>query len=224
MGGDCVKALICVKQIEQVVSLGNRKICIEPGTLITAAAQDLAKEKGITFEMEDNRSSKKKGSFPAVQTFAGQRKNFDKEFILQLVKEVLKSQGMLVHKPYEATVDRESGLKIVRGNSITYDVLDTKQCNTQVTCQEVIHQNEAQTCAGFLTMNDSTVQWTLSGYEETDMIVEGKVTININGNTYTAQQGDVIFIPEKSDVVWNVDEHVKLFYTRYFANKKRGLK
>ena len=72
--------------------------------------------------------------------------------------------------------------------------------------------------SGFLTIDHSSFTWTLSRYEETDIILEGSLSITIDGKTYRASQGDVLFIPKDSTVIWNAEDHVKLFYTTYSAD------
>ena len=70
--------------------------------------------------------------------------------------------------------------------------------------------------AGFLKIIDSTFPWHLS-YDEIDFIMEGDVTIKINGKEYTAYTGDIIYIPKGSDVIWSAKEYTKLLYITYPA-------
>ena len=55
--------------------------------------------------------------------------------------------------------------------------------------------------AGFLVIENSKFDWELT-YEEIDYVIEGTLTVEINGKTYTAYPGDVLFVPAGSKVVW----------------------
>ena len=46
----------------------------------------------------------------------------------------------------------------------------------------------------------------------------GILSITSNGKTYYASQRDVLFIPKDATVVWNAEDHVKLFYSTYPAD------
>ena len=132
------------------------------------------------------------------------------------MRQVLLSRGQAA-EPYIAEKD-VSGLKVVRGHSVSYEVFDTGNPVTCVKYQEVVSKAESHMSSGFLTIDHSSFTWTLSGYEETDIILEGSLSITIDGKTYRASQGDVLFIPQDSTVIWNAEDHVKLFYTTYPAD------
>lgn len=215
-----MKDLICVGQVKAAILSGTVKIYIKPGTLITAAAQDLAKEKGLHFVVKDESNLQNSSSDAAAFVQIEPQQENNKELILQLVRQVLQSQGLLAETPYDAAVEGKSGLKVVRGDSVRYHAFDATQRNVNVTCQEVIHPQKSRIRSGFLIVDHSDFKRTLMGYEETDIIMEGQLTIAINGSTYTARQGDVIFIPENADVLWSTAGYAKLFYNRYITGGK----
>jgi len=45
-----LKLLISTEEIEQYAKQGLTKVCIDPATIVTAAARDLASQKGISFD------------------------------------------------------------------------------------------------------------------------------------------------------------------------------
>ena len=118
--------------------------------------------------------------------------------------------------PYVAERDG-GGLKVVRGNSVKFDVFDTGNPDNKVFYQELISKDESSMSAGFLTIEKSSFEWELT-YEEIDYVIEGTVTVSINGKTYTAYPGDVLYVPSGSKVVWGSPDKAKLFYTTYPAN------
>ena len=51
-----------------------------------------------------------------------------------------------------------------------------------------------------------------------DYVIEGTLTITIDGKTYTAHAGDVLFVPANSKVVWGSPDRARVFYATYPAN------
>ena len=63
----------------------------------------------------------------------------------------------------------------------------------------------------------STFAWDLS-YEEIDYVISGTVSVQIDGQTYVAREGDVIYVPSGSSVVWGSPDRAKIFYTTFPSN------
>ncbi|HEM5162029.1 TPA: DUF861 domain-containing protein [Streptococcus suis] len=185
----------------------NQSICyIEKGTIITPAAQDEAKKYGITFECCANK---------AVDT----EQQITADEILYILKNLLtntsdKSEKEM--KPYRF-VSHTNGMKLVRGSTVRMDDFDTGNPNTKVGFQELVGQHESKMSAGFLTIDHSKFSWKLP-YEEIDYIISGTVTVEIDGQTFVAREGDVLYIPSGSDVIWGSPDNAKLFYTTYPSN------
>ena len=59
--------------------------------------------------------------------------------------------------------------------------------------------------------------WHLT-YEEIDYVIEGTLTVAVNGKTFTAKAGDILFVPSGSQVVWGSPDQAKIFYSTYPAN------
>ncbi|WP_105147202.1 cupin domain-containing protein [Streptococcus suis] len=185
----------------------NQSICyIEKGTIVTPAAQDEAKKYGISFERCANRSTDTEQQITADE-------------ILDILKNLLihnsdKSANNM--RPYRF-VSHTNGMKLVRGSTVRMDDFDTGTPNTKVGFQELVGQHESKMSAGFLTIESSKFAWKLP-YEEIDYVISGTVTIEIDGQTFVAREGDVLFIPSGSDVVWGSPDNAKLFYTTYPSN------
>ncbi len=124
--------------------------------------------------------------------------------LLQEMLQCLKGKDL----PFKAECD-PNGLKVVRGNSVKMDVFDTGNPNAKVQFQELVSKEESKMSAGFLIIENSKFDWELT-YEEIDYVIEGTLTVEINGKTYTAYPGDVLFVPSGSKVVWG--SQIKLGY------------
>jgi ethanolamine utilization protein EutQ len=214
-----MKKLISVKDVEAFEKQGQKVVCIDKKTIITPAAKDAAKIYGIEFSFEKV-SFEEKPSVPA-NLYGGE---IDSNLIYTALK-ALADKGLLKGlmdalnlqaKPYQAERDG-GGLKIVRGNTVKYDVFETGNPNDKVFYQELISKDESQMSAGFLTIEQSSFEWDLT-YEEVDYVIEGTVMVTINGKTYTAYPGDVLYVPKGSKVIWGSPDKARIFYTTYPAN------
>ena len=212
-----MKKLICVKDVEAVEKQGQKVLYINCKTIITPAAKDAAKVFGIEFSTEQKSSESELSNL--ANSNSGE---IDSQMIYTMLK-ALSDKGLLKGlleslptAPYMAERDG-GGLKLIRGNSVKFDVFDTGNPANKVFYQELISKDESSMSAGFLTIEKSSFEWELT-YEEIDYVIEGTVTVSINGKTYTAYPGDVLYVPSGSKVVWGSPDKAKIFYTTYPAN------
>ena len=221
-----MKKLICVQEVEDLIKQGKSKFYVDTDIIITPSAKDLAKANGIVFTNELPECETPK--LCEVQSVDSVKTNID-ELDVNMIFKVFKTmmeKGLLQdvlatlnntkNTPYDADCD-SSGLKVVRGNTVKMDIFDTGNPNAKAYFQELVSKDEAKISAGFLIIEDSKFDWELT-YEEIDYVIEGTLTIEINGKTFTAYPGDVLFVPSGSKVVWGSPDKVKVFYATYPAN------
>ena len=204
-----MKKLICVKDVDLIEQQGQKIIYIDERTIITPAARDAAKIYGIDF-------SSKQESYKASAPITNNQQ-IDSEMIYKALN-IMMDKGLLngfmdqlSAPPYVAEKDN-GGLKVVRGNTVRFDKFHTTNPNETVFHQELMCTDESSMRAGFLTIEKSSLERELS-YDEINYIIEGNLTITINGKTFNAYPGDVVFVPSNSKVVWNSSDQAKLFYT-----------
>jgi len=215
-----MKKLICAKDIEALILKGEKILYVDGSEIITPSAQDLAKNNGIVFTTE--------APAPKVQDLGVNKTpsidNIDSEMLLGFFRKMM-DKGLLEEMlqclkqknlPFEAECD-PNGLKVVRGNTVKMDVFDTGNPNAKAYFQELVSKKESKMSAGFLVIENSKFDWELT-YEEIDYVIEGTLTVEINGKTYTAYSGDVLFVPSGSKVVWGSPDKARVFYTTYPAN------
>jgi len=216
-----LKKLVCADAIKAAAEKGEKVFCVECNTIITPAAKDLAKELGVEFTETSSASGMHSCNDRSKKD--SQDKFIDKDLIVQIVKAVLANSLLSSNAvtssdpPFLAEGDPKSGLKIVRGRSVKYETFETGAPGTNVAYREVISKADSQMSAGFLTIEKSSFEWELC-YEEIDIILEGSLSITMDGETYEAYQGDVLFVPKGSKVTWGSSGYVKLFYVTYPAN------
>ncbi len=212
-----MKRLITVKEVEALAKEGKKILYMESNTIITPSAKDMAKASGIEFSTQPAPCSD--SACEVVKAGTG---GVDSELIYKALKAMM-DQGLLQGildsasgKPYTSESDC-GGLKVVRGNSVKMDYFDTGNPDNKVYFQELISKDESQMSAGFLTIEKSSFEWDLT-YEEIDYVIEGTLTVTINGKTFTAYPGDVLFVPSGSKVIWGSPDKARVFYTTYPAN------
>ncbi|WFD12344.1 cupin domain-containing protein [Tepidibacter hydrothermalis] len=214
-----MKRLICAKDIEAAKKQGEKIVYIDSNTIITPSAKDVAKFCEIEFSTEQKPAEVVKVSEQMKVSEGG----LDSEMIYKLLK-IMMDKGLLNEmldsisnpKPYECE-SACNGLKVVRGNSVKFDVFDTGNPDAKVYYQELISKDESSMSSGFLTIDHSKFDWELT-YEEIDYVIEGSVTVTIGGKALTAYPGDVLYIPSGSKVTWESNDKAKLFYVTYPAN------
>lgn len=221
-----MKKVICVRDIKEIISKGQKVILIEKGDIITPSAKDAAVEFGIKIEYACcNDGDKKNTQMESICTkiiSKANDENVDYDMIYRIVREMLTASGQIANdKNSETCFTKErdsSGLLLIKGDTITCDPFDTGNPSENVGMKDIVNIRESNNMgAGFMSIDHSDFAWKLN-YEEFDYIVEGHLNITINGKTYSGEKGDVFFIPKDSDIVWNAPDYCKIFYTTFPAN------
>lgn len=70
---------------------------------------------------------------------------------------------------------------------------------------------------GLMVMERTTFPWTLN-YDEIDYVVEGTLSILIDGKCVTAGPGEIILIPKGSSIQFSVKDKARFLYFVYPAN------
>lgn len=214
-----MKKLICAKDMEKFAATGEKLFYVAKDMIITPSAKDIAKVSKIEFTTEEPVKQCSLAVSPKLS-----EDNLDLETMMKVFKTMM-DKGLLEEMleclkgsslPYKAEC-APNGLKVVRGNSVKMDVFDTGNPEVKAHYQELVSKEESKMSAGFLTIENSRFDWELT-YEEVDYVIEGTLTVEINGKTFTAYPGDVLFVPSGSNVVWGSPDKAKIFYTTYPAN------
>ena len=211
-----MKKLICAKDIDALIQKGEKQLFIEAKTLVTPSARDAAQANDIEIVV----GTPVVESAPQAEACVAQA--CDAGISSDMIYTVLKSmveKGMLQDifgqdLPY-VSESHDSGLKLVRGSSVKMEKLDTGNAGDKVSYRELVGKPQGKLSAGFLEVEDSRFDWELS-YEEIDYVVEGSLTVEVDGKSFTAHAGDMFFLPNGSKVVMSADK-ARVFYATYPA-------
>jgi ethanolamine utilization protein EutQ len=233
-----MKRLISVKNVDDAEKQGKKVIYIDSDTIITPSAKDAARASEIEFSTEtpvcDAKSSSEGKAFESVKACDSKSScdgmaselakacdgGIDADTIYKVFKAMM-DKGLLdgildsvSDKPYMAESD-PNGLKVVRGKSVKMEVLDTGNPNDKVFYQEIVNADDGCSMnAGFITIEDCKFEWE-TACEEIYYVVEGTLTVAVNGKVYTANSGDSVFFPKGAKLEFGSPDKMKAFYATY---------
>lgn len=209
-----MKKLVCAEDVEALKKQGKKVFYIEDNTIITPSAKDIAKACGIEFSVKSDNCSENHDMTKACDS------GIDSDMIYKALKAMME-KGLLkgvfesvADAPYMAEKD-SCGLKIVRGNSVKYEMLDTGNPSDKVFYQEIMNADDGCSMnAGFITIEGCTFDWDVA-CEELYHIVEGTLTVTVDGKAYTVNPGDSVFFPKGVKVSFGSPNKMKAFYATY---------
>jgi len=183
--------------VENLHAQGKQTICISSKTIITPAARDAAESMSMQFTEASE-----------ADLFDG----MDSEKISRIMK-IMLERGLLseILKPYEAE-SHTCGFKVIRGKTVQMEILETGHPEAKAFYQEVTGDQAVH--SGFLTIEDSRFDWTIE-CEEHNYIIDGCISVTIDGKRFTAYAGDVLYFPQGTKVIWEAAGKVKIFYATH---------
>lgn len=137
---------------------------------------------------------------------------FSKETIEAIVRQVL---GKLLIENDDCPVKKVA----VPALTVTEEHrMDTGNPADRVwTCDLFTLEQSPRLGCGLMVMEHTTFPWTLN-YDEIDYVVEGQLSILINGKRVTAGPGEIILIPKGSSIQFSVEDKARFLYFVYPAN------
>lgn len=138
--------------------------------------------------------------------------------IESLVREIILEQ--FKQKTTNRTIDKSGVMAIdlplfdVRDE----DRLDTGNPNDRVWTRDLMTLEESPRLGcGLMVMEDTTFNWHL-GYDEIDYIIDGELSVIIDGRKVTAGPGQIMYIPKDSDIQFSVTGKARFIYITYPAD------
>ena len=227
-----MKTLLTEKSIRDLIAQGATSVCIDENTIVTPAARDAIKYNGL--EVTDctaaptataTYSACIPAPTPAPAAAPAGGDALSTEMIYNALKKMTE-QGLLngcFEAPASAeaapyTAENANGFKLVRGGGIKMEVLELENPadNGKVQYQELIGADvDSAMNAGFMTVDQCTFNWDVEP-QEIYYVVEGNMTVTVDGVPHTAYPGDCLFIQKGSKVVFSSgNTKAKVFYCTY---------
>ena len=232
-----MKTLLTEKSIRDIIAQGGKSVCIDENTIVTPAARDAIKYNGL--EVTDCAAApapvatysacipqQPAPAAPAAPAAAAAGDALSTEMIYNALKKMTE-QGLLngcfeapapaaAAAPY--TAENANGFKLVRGGGIKMEVLELENPadNGKVQYQELIGADvDSAMNAGFMTVDQCTFNWDVEP-QEIYYVVEGNMTVTVDGVPHTAYPGDCLFIQKGSKVIFSSgNTKAKVFYCTY---------
>ncbi len=225
-GCEAMKKLICAKEVEALEKQGQKVMYIDDNTLITPSAKDAAAACGIEFSTEappaPTPQACNSAAAPAAAPAAPAQNGIDSELIYKALTALMEKgalgdvlQQIGCEQPYIAEKDPDGLVKLVRGNTAKWDVLDTGNPADKVFYNELIGADDGSSMnAGFMTIENCSFPWDVA-CEEIYYVVDGTLTVEKDGKVYTAHPGDALFFQNGAKLTFGSPDKVKVFYATH---------
>ena len=110
-----------------------------------------------------------------------------RDIVAQVIAEI-QSGGMVKCR------DEKSGVMSIDGSKVVMEPFDTGRPGDKVWLKDVITSKENKNlAAGLMKIEQTEFPWTLN-YDEVDYVIDGQLTIRINGCDIVANAGDMVNI------------------------------
>jgi len=145
--------------------------------------------------------------------------SIDRKDIEKLVRAII-SQEYGNTAETNRTVDKSGvmAIKLPLFNVTEEDRLETNNPKDRVYTKDLMSLEESPRLGlGLMVMEETTFDWHLS-YDEIDYIIEGSLSIIIDGRKVTANPGEILFIPKDTDIKFSVEGKARFIYVTYPAD------
>ncbi len=143
----------------------------------------------------------------------------------ELIRAVLNEKLSAASLAESSYKQRASGVLSVKIPAVCLheaDKLSTGNPNDRVYTKDVLSLNESPRLGlGVMEMYDTTFNWHLA-YDEVDYVIEGVLSIIIDGKKITASAGECLFIPKDSAIQFSVDGFARFIYVTYPADWQKA--
>ncbi len=149
--------------------------------------------------------------------------DIDRSTLENLIKQIIveKLSGESSHQVDYSRQVTSSGVMSVKVPTVKVDEsnrLDTGVPSDVVYTKDLFTLQESPRLGcGVMEMKATTFDWTLN-YDEIDYVIEGSLSVIINGETVTAHAGELILIPKGSSIKFSVPNYARFIYVTYPAD------
>lgn len=190
-----MKKLVSIATIKELIANGKKECCVDKNTIVTPAAADLAEEHKILFcrqeetKLYDGQPEEQAGVLEAMKKLLS-----DKRFLQKMIQ-------TLEAEPYKCETD-DSNVKLIYG--------DTIQMVPKGSClqQRLFSQFFGQVTLDMLEVPAKEYEKHFPA-DEIIFLLEGSVSLRLNGKLIKARQGDFLYFPKECRTVLTFNETTK---------------
>ena len=149
--------------------------------------------------------------------------NVDRTTLESMIRDILVEKlsgvtGCGIDAYRELTKSGVIAVKVPKVSVTEADRMDTGVPGDIVYTKDVFSLSESPRLGcGVMVMDHTTFDWTLN-YDEIDYVIEGSLSILINGECATANAGELVLIPKGSKIKFSVPDHARFIYVTYPAD------
>jgi len=113
------------------------------------------------------------------------------------------------HNP-DQTVTRQGGVCFIKGNMIPGELSD------QIPVEEKVTVMDAFRCADDATLAGGYMEWSKASFNrvvdhnEINIVLDGELHLSVDGQTSVVKQGDMVYLPQGTEVLYSTPGRVKL--------------
>ncbi len=204
-----MKKLICAEDIQKAIKNGTKTIYVDKNTIITPSAKDVAKQADIEVVYSSQTIGAVNGDtadtdmfYKAIKALAANG-NFS---------ELLQALAQIVAAPFISLTDSAKDIKHILGNTIAHKALNANSKNVLIS-EFITRQDKNTMQTGFVIINGGHTTWSVNS-DEVFHIVSGALTVEKNGEVFTAHEGDVLAFKKNVQLKLSCEKSVKIFYVK----------
>ena len=223
------KQVITEADVVEAAEAGSKIIEAPLGECIVTPG---ARDKALSLGMEINETSAQGYSSPSVTPTAATSRtdevvnqvtrlikerlplNLDPEKLENLVRQVATSQlsetpAATKNNPDQA-VTRMGGVCFIKGNMIPGELSD------QIPVEEKVTVMDAFRCSDDSTLAGGYMEWSKASFNrivdqnEINIVIDGELHLSVDGQTSVVKQGDMVYLPQGTEVLYSTPGRVKL--------------
>lgn len=129
------------------------------------------------------------------------------EIVARVIRE-LQAQEFVKHTD-------ASGVMSIKTSTVKPEPFDTGNPGDRVFLKDVVSNKESRNMgAGVMEIRQTTFDWFLD-YDEFDFVIEGTLSIIIDGRKVTGNAGDILYIPKGSHISFSAEDFARFAYFTY---------
>lgn len=139
---------------------------------------------------------------------------------MRIIREAGTARSADELRPPQSTPDKNlPPLLVIQGRGVNLEPFaDPAAGPANVRLKDVVTSRDASPMsAGYMSLEKGGFPWTLT-YDEIDIILEGELVITRGSESISGRQGDVIFIPKGSSIVFSTPSVVRFVYVTFPAD------